>query len=768
MSTDERLQPVLPEPSSAGPLDETIAKVPDAPGTVVAVSAQQVFPPPAPVAAYGAAPAPAAPVPAGLQRRTTLPPGQLMEGRFKILRMLGKGAMGAVYLAEDQTLGGPPIVLKLMTARGAAGAADHELFRREVLSARSVMHPNVVRVFDYHVLGGVPAITMEYLSGGTLNELRKHNPSVVHWLHLLAEVADALQAVHAAGIIHRDLKPENILLGEDGRPHVTDFGIARRAASADESFQCYTPMYAAPEQIRDEKLNTKADIYAFGAMAFHLLSGQPPFPREATLEGHLSRPPPSLTALVPDLPATVEQLIHRCMAKEPGRRPDAETLSRQLRDASLALEPAREASVLRIDLVAFPTWATQHHTGALHALTDILAEFPIIKGAGQGELLKLPLRDGVMLVFLRSAEAAFKTALGVATELHAHELAARMGIHHGSVKMVTDLTGRRNAVGGAVGVCEHIMAFGTAGHLLMSDRFRTVLMSQAPSPRPELQGPFQVVDATGTDQRVWNYHVGEIGQPFVPPETPVAAAPKTSKASLAGGMAAAAVVLMGGAAVLFAPTPASNVTAPPVNAAVVVPAPTPDTRPTKVDPVHEPQMVAVAAPVPTPSESAASRKAPVATAKPRAKGRETSRAESATAVEEPRRAQETPTPVAVSPVAPAPAKTAPAPAPTPAPQPAAAPAPSHNADDAKAAMEDASKAMRSGEYETAAAKANAALKLDGRLSAAHKVLGMAYARLKRHCESKVHYQKYLTANPTAENAPGVRKALEAKEYAGCP
>lgn len=147
MSTDERLQPVLPEPSSAGPLDETIAKVPDAPGTVVAVSAQQVFPPPAPVAAYAAAPpAPPPPaVPAGLQRRTTLPPGQLMEGRFKILRMLGKGVMGAVYLAEDQTLGGPPIVLKLMTARGAAGAADHELFRREVLSAHSVMHPKIGR-----------------------------------------------------------------------------------------------------------------------------------------------------------------------------------------------------------------------------------------------------------------------------------------------------------------------------------------------------------------------------------------------------------------------------------------------------------------------------------------------------------------------------------------------------------------------------------------------------------------------------------------------
>ena len=83
-------------------------------------------------------------------------------------------------------------------------------------------------------------------------------------------------------------------------------------------------------------------------------------------------------------------------------------------------------------------------------------------------------------------------------------------------------------------------------------------------------------------------------------------------------------------------------------------------------------------------------------------------------------------------------------------------------------MDEAAKAMRAGEYETAASKANAALKMDSKLTSAHKVLGVAYARLKRHCESKFHYQKYLAANPNADNAPGVRKALEAKEYEGCP
>lgn len=687
-----------------------------------------------------------------LVRTTTLPPGQLLEGRFRIRRLLGKGAMGVVYLADDQVLGGQPVVLKLMTARGAAAAEDMELFRREVLSARSVIHPNVVRVFDYHVLAGAPSITMEYMPGGTLDDLRKQNPPVVRWLHILADVAEALQAVHAAGIIHRDLKPQNILLGEDGRPRVTDFGIARSAASDEDSTASYTPMYAAPEQIRRQALNTRTDIYAFGAMGFHLLSGQPPFPRDALLEGHLKHPPPSLLALVPGLPREVEQLIHRCMDKEARRRPDAETLARQLREAAMALEPSRDAAVLRVDLVAFPSWYTQQHQGALHAFTDVLAECPDVKAASRSELLKVPLSDGVVLVFLHSASAAYRTATRLVRGLAENDLAARVGLHHGSVKMVADLNLHQGAVGGGIRTCERISSCGDEGHILASDRFREVLLAEQPGLKGFFHGPYEVTDRLGGQHTVWNIRDEGMGREFVPPAPP--RKPGPPRAAVVGlGAAAVFAVAVGGLALgtrLPATAPPATIT--PVPAPVppppVQPAPTATTTPTPTTPVPAPEPATPtpprSAPPPRPRKSAtapAPRPAPAAT---------------------------TPAPTVAAP-APAPAPAAPA---APAPEPAAArppPAPAMDAATAaRAALQEANQAMRTGDFQGAVARAEAALKLDPTQSSAHKLLGMAHGRLRHYCDSKRHYQAYLTLNPTADNAPGVRKALEAKDYAACP
>lgn len=697
----------------------------------------------------------------------TLKAGHILEGRFRILSLLGKGAMGVVYLAEDRVLGGPPVVLKLMTARGAAAAADQELFRREVLSARSLHHPNVVRVFDYHLMAGVPAITMEYLPGGTLDDLRKQEPTVARWLYLLSEVAEALQAVHANGIIHRDLKPQNILLGEDGRPRVTDFGIATKATDEDESFMGYTPMYAAPEQIRREALGTKTDIYAFGAMAFHVLCSEPPFPKHAMLEGHLKHEPPPLIKLCPTLPLEIDRLVRRCMDKDPTKRPDAATVARQLREAAVAMEPSREAAVLRIDLVAYPSWFTQQQEGAIQRFTEIVAECPDIKNALRTDLLKLSLQDGLVLVFFKGAATAYRTAVQIAQELTTQDLAARMGLHVGSVKMVTDLNAQASAVGGGVTMCERVVSCGSSGHILLSDRFHTSLLNEMPEAAADLQGPFQVYDRLGGKHMLYNLRGGGLGMEFTPGEAPRKTLPRWGVLAGAGALVVAAL----GFVVLANPSAQGEAAKMPPPPVVVAPVPAPAPAPAPAVAAQPPASTPVAAqpaaaPVqPAPVQPAGAAQPQPVQRRPRHEARRTRRGR--TPGPEPTRDEEPP--AAAAPVAAEPEPVAVVKEPLAPKKVEEKPAPKVDKGAlAQTALDEASQKLRVGDYAGAAARATEALKLDGSLSASHKVLGMAYGRLRRYCDSKQHYEKYLKLNPTADNAPGVKRALQAKYYADCP
>jgi serine/threonine protein kinase len=203
-----------------------------------------------------------------------------------------------------------------------------ERFRREARAAAGVAHPGVAGVYDYGELGGEPFMVMELVEGETLAE-RIAARGRLPWPEALAigeQVARALAAAGAHGVVHRDVKPANILLGADGRAKVTDFGIAKAAASATltgTGMVLGSANYVAPEQAQGNGVGPAADQYSLGCVLFEAVTGEPPYhggSAVAIATQHVSAPVPDPRDRRPDLPAAVGELIRRAMAKSPGAR----------------------------------------------------------------------------------------------------------------------------------------------------------------------------------------------------------------------------------------------------------------------------------------------------------------------------------------------------------------------------------------------------------------------------------------------------------------
>ncbi|QQR74623.1 MAG: tetratricopeptide repeat protein [Holophagales bacterium] len=270
-------------------------------------------------------------------------PGQLVGGRYRIVRFIARGGMGEVYEAEDLELR-DRLALKTIHPKSAGDATAVERFKREIHLARRVTHPNVCRIFDvgFDDLspgGPVVFLTMELLEGETLAaRLRREGRMSVETARpLVRQMAEALGAAHAAGIIHRDFKSENVFLVPapergDGAPRVvvTDFGVARGARD-EEAFAATmtsgvvvgTPAYMAPEQLEGGAITPAVDLYALGVVIFEMLTGELPFQGEtaiATAVKRLTEPAPSPRERVADLEARWESLVLRCLARRPEDR----------------------------------------------------------------------------------------------------------------------------------------------------------------------------------------------------------------------------------------------------------------------------------------------------------------------------------------------------------------------------------------------------------------------------------------------------------------
>lgn len=207
-------------------------------------------------------------------------------GRYQVLRLLGSGAMGSVVLAEDPRIK-RKVAIKLMKLDAVRTEADQReylaRFQREAEVSGLLNHPGIVAIYDVgEEEGHGPFLAMEFVPGKPLDSLIKAGPGLTtkEKLRITVALAEALDHAHAKGIVHRDVKPGNVMVGEDGRPKLMDFGIAKRedASLTQTGTFLGTPSYASPEQIKEGTVDSRSDIFSFGVLVFELMSGQSPFP----------------------------------------------------------------------------------------------------------------------------------------------------------------------------------------------------------------------------------------------------------------------------------------------------------------------------------------------------------------------------------------------------------------------------------------------------------------------------------------------------------
>jgi serine/threonine protein kinase len=265
--------------------------------------------------------------------------GDLFAG-YRIEQRLGRGGMGILYLAVEPGLE-RRVALKLIAPEAAVEEIFARRFAEESRIAASIEHPNVVPIYAAGAEDGVPYIAMRYVAGSDLGRriAREGRLDPDAAVALIAQVANGLDAIHAAGLVHRDVKPANVLLsGQEGDEHayITDFGVARNVATNSGLTQTGrfvgTLDYVAPEQISGGQVDARVDVYALGCLLFKLLTGEVPFPREgeaARLYAHLNDPPPAPSLYAPAVGMALDDVVARAMSKQPGDRyPSAGDLGR--------------------------------------------------------------------------------------------------------------------------------------------------------------------------------------------------------------------------------------------------------------------------------------------------------------------------------------------------------------------------------------------------------------------------------------------------------
>jgi tetratricopeptide (TPR) repeat protein len=257
---------------------------------------------------------------------------------FEIVRELGRGGAGVVYLARDRGLG-RLVAVKVLLSGEFASPSARQRFRTEAEAAAGLRHPNIVPVHAVGEQGGRPYLVFEFLADGSLDKHLAGTPLAPRAAaELLRPLADAVGHAHSLGIVHRDLKPGNILLASPGLPMISDFGLAKRVdieGPTATSQVLGTPSYMAPEQATGAKdVGPAADVYALGAILYECLTGRPPFKAATPLEtlAHVTgREPAAPRSLNPAVPRDLETICLKCLAKEPAKRyPSAGALADDL------------------------------------------------------------------------------------------------------------------------------------------------------------------------------------------------------------------------------------------------------------------------------------------------------------------------------------------------------------------------------------------------------------------------------------------------------
>lgn len=251
-------------------------------------------------------------------------------GEFRLIRRLGKGGMANVYLAEQTALS-RHVAIKVMKRSLVTDSTYLERFKTEAMAAANLNHVNIVQVYTIGSADGYQYIAQEYVQGRNLKEFisRKGPPELAIALHIIRQLASALEKAGEAGIVHRDIKPENVLISKKGMVKIADFGLAQltlggeRLSLTQEGVTMGTPLYMSPEQVQGQKVDHRSDIYSLGVTCYHMFAGRPPFRGESAVAiamKHVNSEPTPLAKRRPDLPPAVCQLVHKMMAKKPADR----------------------------------------------------------------------------------------------------------------------------------------------------------------------------------------------------------------------------------------------------------------------------------------------------------------------------------------------------------------------------------------------------------------------------------------------------------------
>jgi len=291
--------------------------------------------------------------------KTVLSPGKLVGQRFRLVRKVGQGAAGQVWLAEDTHLEDEQVACKFLNEQFANDRRAVADLKREVLLTRKLRHPYILAVYTFWETEADPLrfITMEYVEGQTLAELiarRKEPCPISDVLSWTKGLADALDYAHSRQVLHRDVKPGNIVLSKEQRALLVDFGIARTIRETCHRFVGHTTsgtlMFMSPEQLLGNPLDGRSDLYSLASTVYTLLNGTPPFHQGSIVTQVQLKPAP----VVPHLPAAVNDVLLRALAKDPGKRHPScrvfyEALASAVADSIPAPAPARAPAVSAFD-----------------------------------------------------------------------------------------------------------------------------------------------------------------------------------------------------------------------------------------------------------------------------------------------------------------------------------------------------------------------------------------------------------------------------------
>ncbi len=280
---------------------------------------------------------------------------QAVAGRYAIGRELGRGGMGAVFLAQDLALD-REVAIKVLPPELAVQPVLRERFVREARLAASLSHPNIVHVHAVEEQGDLLAIVMQFVDGETLTErVARAGPyDAADCARILQDVAWALGYAHGKGVVHRDVKPDNLLIERGtGRPMILDFGIARQARASgltEVGHSIGTPQYMSPEQAAAEAVDGRSDLYSLGCVGFFAATGRPPFEGESAhriMTQHLTAPAPAVAGIRAGFPPGLSDVIAQALRKEPGERfPTGEAMAEAI--GALQLRSAEVAPLLRL------------------------------------------------------------------------------------------------------------------------------------------------------------------------------------------------------------------------------------------------------------------------------------------------------------------------------------------------------------------------------------------------------------------------------------